>query len=474
MIWDLSKYACNIAVVDEDGTSYSYAEMKHQCDKLASVVKSERCLVFNLCTNTVGSLVGYIAFVNIRIVPLLLDAHLDRELLNSLIDSYKPDYLWLPAAIALALDYEAVYTALDYTLVKTPFIKSYKLFDELALLLTTSGSTGSPKLVRQSYKNIEANIKSIVDYLDLNETERPITTLPMSYTYGLSIINSHLYVGASIIMTQKTLLEKDFWRQFREYEATSFGGVPYIYEMLDRLRFFRMQLPSLRTMTQAGGKLSLELHMKFARYAQETGKHFVVMYGQTEATARMAYLPYEKSNEKYGSIGIAIPGGEFKIIDKDGKAIDKPDMEGELVYEGANVTLGYAECGDDLNKGDERCGILQTGDIARRDVDGYYYIVGRKKRFLKIYGSRVNLDETEHLVHTAFPDMDCACSGVDDKMHVFVTNGNVSEQVKKFLADKLHFNSSAFDIVAIGVIPRNDSGKIQYIELAKYYNGRLM
>lgn len=173
----------------------------------------------------------------------------------------------------------------------------------MALLLTTSGSTGSPKLVRQSYKNIAANTDSIIDYLELDASERSISTLPMNYTYGLSIINTHLKVGASLILTEYTLVQRDFWTLFAEYEATSFGGVPYTYEMLDKLQFFRRKLPSLRTMTQAGGKLLPVLHKKFAEYADKEGKKFIVMYGQAEATARMGYLPAQKSLEKYGAMG---------------------------------------------------------------------------------------------------------------------------------------------------------------------------
>ena len=253
-------------------------------------------------------------------------------------------------------------------LLRTGYVKDCLLYGELGLLLTTSGSTGSPKFVRQSYTNILDNARSIVTYLELDETERPITTLPMNYTYGLSIINSHLLVGASILVTDKTLMEKEFWSFFKESKATSFGGVPYTYEMLDKLRFYRMELPSLRTMTQAGGKILPELHEKFAKYAKEQGKRFVVMYGQCEATARMGYLPYEKAVEKKGSMGIVIPGGKFRLIDVNGKEITDPYITGELVYEGKNVTLGYAECKDDLGKGDERGGILETGDMAQFEI----------------------------------------------------------------------------------------------------------
>lgn len=474
-MWKLNNFSKNTAVITENGDKISYNQLQNFCDDLVKNI-SERCLVFNLCLNEIGSLVGYISFINNKIVPLMLDANLDRELLNNFLTVYKPDYIWLPKSFENEFnDVKKVYSALDYTLLKTIYNKEFELHDDLALLLTTSGSTGSPKLVRQSYKNIEANTKSIVEYLELNEKECPITTLPMNYTYGLSIINTHLYVGASIILTGKTLMQKEFWQQFKEFEATSFGGVPYTYEMLDRLRFFRMNLPHLHTITQAGGKLSPELHKKFAEYAKENSKKFVVMYGQTEATARMSYLPHNKSIEKYGSMGIAIPGGKFSLIDAEGKEITTPETVGELVYEGENVTLGYAERGEDLAKGDEHHKKLITGDMAKFDKDGYFYIVGRKKRFLKIFGNRVNLDETERLIKSTFGNEDdglfnCACAGLDDSMYVFLTDESKKDEVLKFISHKTGLNPVAFKCKCILNIPQNDSGKILYSELEKHYD----
>lgn len=256
---------------------------------------------------------------------------------------------------------------------------------------------------------------------------------------------------------------------FKSEGATSFGGVPYTYEMLDRLRFYRMQLPTLRYMTQAGGKLIPELHAKFAEYAANNEKKFIVMYGQCEATARMGYLPAEKAVEKCGSMGVAIPGGQFKLIDVDGNEITDVLTTGELVYEGENVTLGYAECGDDLIKGDERGGILQTGDMAQFDQDGYYYIVGRKKRFLKIYGNRVNLDEMDRLIKGKFEGIDCASAGVDDHMYIFVTDEGIADEVREFVVFKTKLNPAAFKTIVIDEIPKNDAGKILYKELTKYY-----
>lgn len=468
-MWNLDEFSDNTAIITETGQKITYSAFNGYCTALTKNIPS-RCLVFNLCKNEIGSLVGYVGFLNAKIVSLMLKADLDEDLLNQCLETYKPDYIYIPSSQeGKYSNYECIYKELDYSLLKTPYNHEYKLCDELALLLTTSGSTGSPKLVRQSYKNIEANTKSIVEYLKLDHTERPITTLPMNYTYGLSILNTHLWVGASIILTEKGLMQKEFWQQFKEYEATSFGGVPYTYEMLARLRFFTMKLPSLRYMTQAGGKLSPELHEKFAEWAQNNGKRFVVMYGQTEATARMSYLPAEKSLEKYGSMGIAIPGGKLSLIDIEGKPITDPETVGELVYEGDNVTLGYAQCGNDLALGDERNGKLITGDMAKFDKDGFFYIVGRKKRFLKIYGNRVNLDETERLIKSQFPEIECACAGVDDKMSIFIVKKEYKDKVYEFISEKTGLNRSAFDIKVIVEIPKNESGKTLYKELEKYY-----
>ncbi len=469
MIWDLKKYRDRAAVLDEYGCAVSYGELAAEGERIAQAAGC-RSLVFCLCANSVGSIAGYVAFLNAGIVPVLLNAHLERVLLDRLLEVYAPKYLWVPEEQAGSFaGMESVYSVYGYCLLRTGYPKEYPLFPELGLLLTTSGSTGSPKFVRQSYANILANAQSIVQYLELDETERPITTLPMNYTYGLSIINSHLLVGATLLVTDKGLMQREFWQFFREQKATSFGGVPYTYEMLERLRFFRMDLPSLRTMTQAGGKLTPELHKKFAEYAAEKGKRFVVMYGQCEATARMGYLPADKAVERCGSMGIAIPGGSFRLVGAGGGTITQPYITGELIYEGPNVTLGYAESGADLIKGDERHGVLETGDMAQFDEDGYFYIVGRKKRFLKIYGNRVNLDEVDRLVKGHFSGIDCASAGVDDHMYLFVTDGARADEVKDFIVTKTGLNHAAFQMVVINEIPKNDAGKTLYNELAKYY-----
>lgn len=467
-MWNLEQFKDNIAVLDEYGNRLTYSQLIEESEKITSAING-RCLVFSLCQNEIGSIIGYVSFMDARVVPVLINSHMEEELLRNLMDTYCPSFLWVPEQqVSKFLNTRVVYQAFHYVLLKTEYKKTYDLYSGLGLLLTTSGSTGSPKFVRQSYENILDNAQSIITYLELDQTERAITTLPMNYTYGLSIINSHLLVGATLLVTEKSVMQKEFWEFFKKANATSFGGVPYTYEMLHKIHFQRMKLPSLRTMTQAGGKLTPELHEVFAKYAEESNKKFVVMYGQCEATARMGYLPANKAVQKKGSMGIAIPGGEFYLIDTEGKKIEAPYTTGELIYKGKNVTLGYAECGEDLKLGDKRNGILQTGDMAQFDEEGYYYIVGRKKRFLKVYGNRVNLDEIDRLIKGRF-GIECASTGVDDHVVIFVTEKEYTGEVKDFITEKTRLNPVTFQVFVIDEIPKNDAGKILYKELGKYY-----
>lgn len=460
---ELEKYGERTALITEEGAAVSYAALLSQADELGSVI-GERCLVFTMCRSCADSVAGYIGFLRRRIVPVMIAEHIASELLENLIDSYHPAYFYLPSEYTARIQSgTSVWENSVYTLLKLNCVQDYALAEDLALLLTTSGSTGSPKLVRQSAENIEENTRSIVEYLGIRADDRAITTLPMSYTYGLSILQTHLAQGAAVILTEATMMDKQFWILLREQKATTFGGVPYIYEMLKKLRFGRMELPSLRYITQAGGKLSKELSEEFSEICTQKGIQLIVMYGQTEATARMSYLPWEYAISKAGSIGIAIPGGIFRLVDADGSFIEQPEITGELVYRGKNVTLGYAQDRFDLNKPDENHGILYTGDMAKRDEDGFYYIVGRKKRFLKLFGNRVNLDEVEGLLKKQ--GFECACTGVDDRMDIYVTDAGQTEQVSTFIKEHTSVNRGGFKVHYIKEIPRNESGKVLYSAL---------
>ena len=461
-MFDLNRYSKNIAVISDKGEQLTYSELNAEAARFADAI-TDKGLLFCLCENRLGSLVAYVSCLEHHNPIVLLDGSKDITVLQNLMAIYQPEYVWISSDKIENIGGETIYQYATFSLQKMQYevaVDKPEINSELALCLTTSGSTGSPKFVRLSSKNILANAESIAEYLEIDENERPITTLPSYYSYGVSVINSHLIKGATILLTEGTVAQRDFWSFLKEQKATSIAGVPYTYEMLKMLRFMRMDLPYLKTMTQAGGKLNKDIAKEYIEWAQSKEKRFFVMYGQTEATARMSYLPLEHALDKYASIGIAIPRGQFSLIDANGNNIEVPDVDGELIYEGPNVSLGYAECRADLAKGDENNGILHTGDVARRDADGYYYITGRMKRFVKVWGNRCNLDATEQLVKAITTS--CACVGVDDKITIFVTEQGLESQIVNLLTEKTGFNSKAFEVRVIDAIPVKSSGKIDY------------
>lgn len=459
-MFDLLQFCERIAVKTDRGESLTYGQLSEEVELMAASFP-RKGLVFTLCENLLGSFVGYVTCMNKHIPQVLLDGSKDLELVQRLIGIYQPEYIWTPSdrVQEVSEGFKVVYEYATYSLLETGFT-TQTISPELQLCLTTSGSTGSPKLVRLSERNLQSNAESIAEYLHINENERPVTSLPMYYSYGMSVINSHLIKGATILLTDKAVMQREFWSFIKEQKATSIAGVPYTYEMLKRLRFFRMDLPELKTMIQAGGKLNADYVKEYVDFAEQNGKEFIVMYGQTEAAPRMSYLPFDKAVEKNASIGIAIPGGELSVVDVGGKVIEEPDVDGELLYKGENVCLGYAEVREDLMKGDENHGVLHTGDIARHDADGYFYITGRLKRFVKVWGNRTNLDATEQLIKAITPN--CACAGVDDLITVFVTEEGLEEQIKALLVEKTGFNPRAFQVKKIDAIPVKTSGKIDY------------
>lgn len=444
-----------IAVIDDSGQSVTYGDI---CDfsKKFHEYLPKRALIFILSENRIGSLLGYTSALSNRIVPLILSAKTEKGLYENLRDMYKPEFLWVPNEMVEQLGYDTVFSDYGYTLLKTgnPVVAMY---EDLSLLLPTSGSTGSPKLVRHSYRNIEANAFNVLRMFGLTPSEKAMAILPMHYTMGLSVIASHLLVGATLLLSGRSLLDKGFWDMLKE--ATSFTGVPYSYEILMKMRFTRMDLPNLKIITQGGGKLTEEMFQALAKYAQEKGKQFIPTYGQSECTARMAYLPAELALTKTCSIGMAEPGGQLSIIDNDGNETFEGVAQGEMVYRGENVTLGYAYSIDDLQKGDENHGVMHTGDLAKRDADGCYYIVGRLKRFLKIFGLRIGLDEIEGLIKERY-DIDCYCKGDDEKLIVLITKADLSDEIISFIEEKTHLFHKNIEVQIVDAILRNEAGKV--------------
>ncbi|MGW6696808.1 AMP-binding protein [Nocardia sp. NPDC055049] len=421
-------------------TSVTYAQLADRVAEFSAELGPVRRLVALTAGNDLDSLVAYLGALDAGCAVLLTG-----ELTGELAATYDPDVI---------IDRGRV--------IANRARSAHRLHPELALLLSTSGSTGSPKLVRLSARNLGANAESIAEYLGIGPDDVAATTLPLFYCYGLSVVHSHLLRGASLLLTERSVLEPEFWDEFREHRATSFAAVPYTVDLLDRIGFARMSLPALRYVTQAGGRLEPARVRTYARLGAAAGWRFFVMYGQTEATARMAYLPPESADEHPDCIGIPVPGGHFTLAPVDDGAAE------ELVYHGPNVMLGYARHSADLALG-RTVDALRTGDLARRTPDGLYQVVGRRSRFAKLFGLRIDLGRVESELATA--GFVAACT--DDGSRVIAAilprpaASATSRRAHGVAAARLIAQVSGLPATAISVtvvdeLPRLATGKIDY------------
>ncbi|MCW2833887.1 MAG: AMP-dependent synthetase and ligase [Nocardioides sp.] len=332
------------------------------------------------------------------------------------------------------------------------------LHPDLGLLLSTSASTGSPKLVRLSHDNIWANAQSIADYLGLTAEDRAVMSLPLHYCYGLSVLTSHLVVGATVVLTDASVADDRFWSLARSAGATSFAGVPYTFELLECRGFTGAELPTLRYLTQAGGRMDPARVRRFAALGRERAFDLFVMYGQTEATARMAYLPPHLAHDRPEAIGIPVPGGDFRLAPVPGA----PDGAGELVYTGPNVMMGYAHTAADLARGPETT-TLHTGDLARQADDGLWEICGRLDRHAKVLGLRLDLARLEARMPVATAVVVDA-----DAVHAFVTASRMTERVRRELSALSGLPGHLVRVHEIETLPTNSRGKTDYALLAAH------
>lgn len=462
-LWDFNKYGNSTAFISEDGDSLSYSELAALEDRLSSFMK-KRALTVMFCRNTFGGIAGYAALINNGYPLMAVSSRLPADMRNDILNTYRPAFIFLPED--MCSDYphmKRVESVFDYVILDSNYTEPFLVYDELGLLITTSGSTGSVKFVRQSFNNIAFNSNAIADYLGLVPSDVSITVLPMQYTYGITMINTCLSIGACTAITKKSFMEEDFWDFFEEVKCTCFHGVPNTYEILYKLGLFEEDWEYLRIITQAGGKLGRQFHAYYADYARKYKKRFIIMYGQSEATAAISYLPSEMSSEKCGSVGKVIKNGRITLRDGD-RIIDEPYTPGELCYEGGNVALGYASCGEDLAKGDEWKGFLRTGDTGERDEDGFYYITGRLKRFIKMSGYRISLDELDERIMENL-HIKSVSSGSDDHLVIFVTGEDEKEAVTKYLKQYYQTVYHGIRVECIAEFPKNDAGKVLFGKL---------
>lgn len=412
-------------------------------------------LVFLYLDNHLKSVEVLLNFLRSDFTIALLGPALNEDYKTNLEQHYQPYYVYDPlrAVIAGCVSTDA---GPEHQLFKQTATVKTKVHAQIKLLINTSGSTGSPKFVKLSEQNIVSNALSIIDYLPIHPADVTPLNLPLYYSYGFSVFTSNSLAGGSIICTNGTIMEKEFWNELEQFQYTSLAGVPYVYELLKRIGFLEKKYPSLRYLTQAGGRLNDSILAAFGQYAVDHKIAFFSMYGQTEATARISYLPPEYLLVKLGSIGKPI---------KEGK-LDVDPESGELRYYGPNIYGGYATKAEDLLMYQQEK-VLLTGDIARTDGDGFFYITGRSKRFIKLFGVRINLDEIEQILSEQFDGIRFICIAEEDK-HIIIayTDAGIDEKaVRQLLYEQVKIHPACVKTKLLDSIPLTLNGKVDYITL---------
>ena len=335
------------------------------------------------------------------------------------------------------------------------------LHPDLALLLSTSGSTGSPRLVRLSQANLAANARSIAQSLGVTPADRAITTLPLHYCYGLSVLHSHLLAGASVVIADVSVVDPCCWRAVRRHGVTNLAGVPHSFELLERAGIDPFDEPSIRFLTQAGGRMDPARVRRWAHDAAQRGRELFVMYGQTEATARMAVLPPSLAAVCPSAVGRPIAGGSFELRPHD--ACDRPGV-GEIVYRGPNVMMGYATEREHLADG-AQLAELATGDLGRYDPDlDVYEVVGRVSRFVKPFGVRIDLGVVERTL--AASGLEAVVDGDDAGVAVLIVDGDAAT-ARSAVMELTGLPLTAVAVAADVEVPRTSSGKVDGTEVRR-------
>lgn len=429
-----------VIIVDE----YQKSITKGALNKKIKIITNffyDYSVIVIIADNCLDFIAGYLAALNKKnTITILLDKSFSLNYIEKVISLYKPNIVLSPLNLNFSkLKIYSFFNLKNYKILNTNFNLRKNLNFSNFLLLSTSGTTESPKFVRLSKKNLEDNTKKIIKYLNIKKNQTTITTMPAGYSYGLSILNSHLKAESKIVLNNNSIIEKSFWEKMKKFKVNSFGGVPEFYEFLRKLNFEKYVNKNMKYLTQAGGKLNERDLEYFGKICKKKKIKFYVMYGQTEASPRISFLEWKFFFKNMNSIGKPLKGYKLKIFDKD-KEIKKPNKIGELVLFGKNVSLGYANNFSDLKLGDENKNILRTGDLGFKDKKNFFYITGRLKKIVKIFGKRYDLNIIENFVKERGYKINCHL--IDKKLNIQVEDISQADIVAKLISVKFSLNKN--------------------------------
>jgi len=468
---NFKKFKKRVAIIYDDNQKLSYETIIKKTNELGKKIK-KRTLIIIISENSLGSLLSYIFCIIKKHPAIIIDSKTPFEKIKDILKVYKPEFIFGSKKYEYNFGkyFNIKYNFFDQYIYKNERYKKILFEKNLSILLSTSGSMGGIKFAKLSYQNLKFNTNSILSYLKIKSSDTSITNLPISYSYMLSVINTHLEIGGKIVISKYSILQKEFWNIFNSQKITSFNGVPYTYEIIKKIGFKKLKTQNIKYLTQAGGKLDLSILNELINFSNKEKIKFISMYGQTEASPRISYLDAKFTKKKIGSIGRAIPGNKIYLLDQNKKKIVTPYVIGELICEGKNIFMGYSNNYLDLKK-KSGPSILMTGDLGYFDKNKFFYVTGRISKIVKIFGNRIDLEFLENkMVEKGFK---VACLSDDKKIFLFSEKMYNKKNLLSAAEKITNVNIGYLKTIKLKSFPRTTNNKISYMKLKEKINDRL-
>ena len=461
---NLSNFKKNLAIIDDEKI-INYNDLIRDIKKLTHRLSGEkRSLCFLLAENTSDFVKIYISLLKLNYVIAIIDYRLSPKYLNKLINDYRPNFIFIPQNYKLTNKKKILFKYSNYLIIKNDAYL-HKLNNELIMMLPTSGTTGSSKMVMISKDNIYKNTLNIIKYLRLNKNHITLANLPFHYSYGLSILNTHLSSGAKIILFKDSIISKKFKNLFLFEKINCFYGVPETYEILKKLdlnfgKYFKF-------FAIAGGKISKTTLEFLIKKADNFKINIFNMYGQTEASPRISFSKYKNKKDRLKIFTVGKPFGGGKIFIKNNEKILKKNIVGKIYFYGKNVMIGYAESFKDLNKKRTNKFLIETGDLGFIDDNNNLNLSGRKDRYIKLDSERIHLNDIEDMLKSNFKKNKYLIVYFNNKINLLSDKINSLDFEKEFLTSKLKIKKNYIKTFANFKFEYLTNGKLNYNKIEK-------
>lgn len=444
--------------------SYSASDIDLKSKKIIQCLNLKRPLIFIFSENNDNFLFFYVSLIRSDAVFFILDQNIKQKNLDDLILKFAPNYVIIPRNSKISKKkIKPLNVIFGYKIYLTN-TKSIKLNKNLKLLLSTSGTTGPSKFVMLSKQNIDINTKQICKYLKIDENDKVILNLPLHYSYGLSIFNTHFSKNSEIYISKYSILDKKFWSLTKKVRATCFYGVPQNFDFIKRINLKSLKLNKIKFMAVAGGKINTNTLKDICNIAKKNSFNFFNMYGQTEASPRIGYSSFRNKKQNIKFLSSPVLGGKLFVKDEKGKILNKEESQGSLYYYGKNVMIGYAEKQKDLAKNRKNNYVINTNDIVKIKKNSNYEIIGRADKFIKINSQKINLNDVENFLKK-YVDI-VACVENNNRISIFIETKKANiEYLKKEISEYVNLNQNMFIIKRLKKIPRTSNFKINYFKL---------